>query len=97
MNLWKILAELQQERTRIEEAIVALERLTLGQGKRLGGPLASMAALKERPRKRQGIPPGTRKAKSEAREIRSRSNRKNFVTHFGRGISEIYRCGGKRG
>jgi hypothetical protein len=83
MDLWMILAELQDERTRIEEAIVALERLTLGHGKRRGRPPAWMAALKDRLHKRQGRPPGTRnKPKSKAVEIQSRLNRKYFVTPF---------------
>jgi len=54
MDLRKILAELQEERTRIEEAIVALERLTLGHGKRQGRPPTWIALLKDRPLKRQG-------------------------------------------
>ena len=80
MDLWKILADLQEERTRIEEAIVALERLT--HGKRRGRPPTWMAAIKDRPRKRQGRPSGRRnKPKGEAIEIR-RLNRKNFVARF---------------
>jgi len=79
MDLWKILAELQEERTRIEEAIVALERLTLGQGKRRGRPPTWIAALKDRPLKRRGRPPGSsNKPKGEAIEIRSRLNRRTL-------------------
>jgi len=87
MDFWKILAELQEERTRIEEAIVALERLTLGHGKRQGRPPTWIALLKDRPLKRQGRPQrqgrprSTRNTpKGEAIEIRSKLNRKNFVT-----------------
>jgi len=81
MDLWKILADLQEERTRIEEAIVALERLT--HGKRRGRPPTWMAAIKDRPRKRQGRPSGRRnKPKGEAIEIRSRLKRKNFGATF---------------
>src|SRR5277367_6274441 len=44
MDVLKMLAEMRQERARIEEAIVVLERLALGQGKRRGRPPAWMAA-----------------------------------------------------
>jgi len=90
MDLWKILAELQEEQTRIKEAIVALERLTVGRGKRRGRPPAWMAALKEKPFNRRGRPPGSKNnRKGEAIEIRSRLARKKFVMHFGRGVQEI--------
>ena len=90
MDLWKILAELQEEQTRIEEAIVALERLTVGRGKRRGRPPAWMAALKEKPLKGRGRPPGSKNnRKGEAIEIRSRLARKKFVMHFGHGVQEI--------
>jgi hypothetical protein len=63
MDIAKMLAELRQERTAIEEAIVTLERLARGQGKRRGRPPAWMSALKEKPaaatavKKRRGRPP----------------------------------------
>ena len=44
MDILKTLAEMRQERARIEEAIVVLERLVLGQEKRRGRPPAWMAA-----------------------------------------------------
>jgi hypothetical protein len=89
MDLSKILAELQKERTRIEEAIVALERLRLGHGNRRGRPPAYMAALKDTPVKRRGRSPGGRnKPKAEAIEIQSRPNRKNFAISFQIGLSE---------
>jgi len=44
MDVLKMLAEMRQERARIEEAIVVLERLALGQGKRRGRPPAWLAA-----------------------------------------------------
>jgi hypothetical protein len=61
MDLWKIIAELGQERTKIEEVILALERLTAGHSKRRGRPPAWMAAFKDSPLKRRGRPPGSRK------------------------------------
>jgi hypothetical protein len=44
MDVLKMLAELREERARIEEAIVLFERLALGQGKRRGRPPAWMTA-----------------------------------------------------
>lgn len=49
MDVTKMLAELRQERQAIEEAILTLDRLARGQGKRRGRPPAWMAALKEKP------------------------------------------------
>ncbi len=36
MDVLKMLAELQQERAQIEEAILTIERLAMGRGKRRG-------------------------------------------------------------
>jgi hypothetical protein len=55
MDVLKMLAELRQEREQVEEAIVTLERLARGRGKRRGRPPAWMSALK-----RRGRPPGSR-------------------------------------
>lgn len=61
MDVTKMLAELRQERQAIEEAILTLDRLARGQGKRRGRPPAWMAALKEKPAEkkpgRRGRPP----------------------------------------
>jgi hypothetical protein len=62
MDVSKILLELRQERTQIEEAILSLERLARGRGRRRGRPPAWLA---EAPRKR-GRPPGS-KNKSAAK------------------------------
>ena len=48
MDVMKILNDLRQEREIIEEAIITLERLARGQGKRRGRPPAWMAALRDR-------------------------------------------------
>ncbi len=48
MDVAKILAELRQEREQLEEAIVSLERLAQGRGKRRGRPPAWMSAAKKR-------------------------------------------------
>ena len=57
MDVSKILAELKAERAQIEEAIVSLERLAMGRGKRRGRPPAWMSdALPNR----RGRPPGSK-------------------------------------
>lgn len=48
MDVAKMLAELRQEREQIEEAIISLERLARGRGKRRGRPPAWMAEAKKR-------------------------------------------------
>jgi hypothetical protein len=58
MDVNKMLADLRQEREQIEEAIVTLERLALGRGRRRGRPPAWMSQL-EMP-KRRGRPPGSK-------------------------------------
>ena len=57
MDVGKILTELREERQQIEEAIVSLERLARGRGRRRGRPPAWMAELGE---KRRGRPPGSK-------------------------------------
>ena len=61
MDVMKMLAELRQERTQIEEAIVTLERLAAGRGRRRGRPPAWMSAIK-----RRGRPPGSKNKPKEA-------------------------------
>lgn len=56
MDVTKILADLRQERTQIEEAILSLERLARGRGRRRGRPPAWLAE----PPKRRGRPPGSK-------------------------------------
>jgi len=57
MDVAKILAELRQEREQIEEAILSLERLARGRGRRRGRPPSWMAEITA---KRRGRPPGTK-------------------------------------
>ncbi len=59
MDVNKILAELRQEREQIEDAIVSLERLARGRGKRRGRPPAWMKDASDR---RRGRPKGSTKA-----------------------------------
>lgn len=68
MDVTKILAELKQERQQIEEAIVSLERLARGRGKRRGRPPAWLSTSSPPPPsppdgpivKRRGRPPGSK-------------------------------------
>ena len=63
MDVSKILAELREERQQIEEAIVSLERLARGRGRRRGRPPAWLAAAGEpavETAKRRGRPPGSK-------------------------------------
>ncbi|HBY64048.1 MAG TPA: hypothetical protein DEH78_29855 [Solibacterales bacterium] len=55
MDVMKMLTELRQEREQIEEAILSLERLARGRGKRRGRPPAWMVEVKKR-----GRPPGSK-------------------------------------
>jgi hypothetical protein len=55
MDVTKILAELRQEREQLEEAIISLERLARGRGRRRGRPPAWLAVAKKR-----GRPPGSK-------------------------------------
>jgi hypothetical protein len=60
MDVMKMLAELKQEREHIEEAILTLERLARGRGKRRGRPPSWMKELK-----RRGRPPGSKNKSKE--------------------------------
>lgn len=69
MDIVKMLAELRTEREQIEEAIMTLERLARGRGRRRGRPPAWMSALKKR-----GRPPGSKnKPKSEPKGSAARA------------------------
>jgi len=62
MDVIKILQELRQEREQIEEAILTLERLAQGRGRRRGRPPAWLAAMKKR-----GRPPGSKNKTTAAK------------------------------
>lgn len=55
MDVSKILADLRQEREQLEEAILSLERLAMGRGRRRGRPPSWMTVAKKR-----GRPPGSK-------------------------------------
>lgn len=71
MDLTEMLAELRQERAQIEQAIVILERLARGRGKRRGRPPLWMTSTTngttEAPIKRRGRPPGSKNKPKEER------------------------------
>ncbi len=58
MDVSKILVELKAEREQIEQAILSLERLAHGRGRKRGRPPSWMAEI-EAP-KRRGRPPGSK-------------------------------------
>jgi hypothetical protein len=57
MDVAKILAELRLELAQVSEAILSLERLASGQGRRRGRPPAWLTAVTK---KRRGRPPGSK-------------------------------------
>jgi hypothetical protein len=59
MDLTEMLAELRAERQQIEQAIIILERLARGRGKRRGRPPLWMSSPDATPRRR-GRPPGSK-------------------------------------
>jgi hypothetical protein len=61
MDVIKMLADLRQEREQLEEAILTLERLARGRGRRRGRPPAWMTELK-----RRGRPPGSKNKAKES-------------------------------
>ena len=68
MDVTKMLAELRQEREHIEEAILSLERIARGRGRRRGRPPAWLSEVK-----RRGRPPGSKNKPKES----SRSAKEN--------------------
>ncbi|MBZ5577582.1 MAG: hypothetical protein LAP40_13555 [Acidobacteriia bacterium] len=72
MDVTKILSELKDERVQIEEAILSLERLARGRGRRRGRPPAWMSEITA---KRRGRPPGSKNkvAASDAAEVPAKS------------------------
>jgi len=62
MDVSKILCELRAEREQIEEAILSLERLARGRGRRRGRPPAWMSQITA---KRRGRPPGSKNKTGE--------------------------------
>jgi hypothetical protein len=61
MDVLKMLADLRREREQIEEAILTLERLAQGRGRRRGRPPSWMSEVK-----RRGRPPGSKNKPKES-------------------------------
>lgn len=61
MDVLKMLADLRREREQIEEAILTLERLAQGRGRKRGRPPAWMTEVK-----RRGRPPGSKNKPKDA-------------------------------
>lgn len=59
MDIFKMLEDLRYEKQQIDEAIAAIQRLALGQGKRQGRLPAWMESQRDAP-KRRGRPPGSK-------------------------------------
>lgn len=77
MDVMKMLRELRAQRDQLEEAIITLERLARGQGKRRGRPPLWMkqsakepASINTVPRKRKAFSAETRKRMAEAQKRR---------------------------
>ncbi len=67
MDVSKILADLRQEKEQLEEAILSLERLAMGRGRRRGRPPAWMTVAT----KKRGRPPGSKNKSSLAAAAKS--------------------------
>ena len=65
MHVGHILAELRQEHHQITEAILSLERLTVGQKRRGRPPKWIVAATHEAPPRKRGRPPGVETTSKE--------------------------------
>jgi hypothetical protein len=61
MDIEKMLTELREEREGVEQAILVLERLATGRGKRRGRPPAWMTTVK-----RRGRPKGSKNKPKDA-------------------------------
>jgi hypothetical protein len=61
MDINKMLAELRAERENLEQAIITLERLFAGRGRRRGRPPTWMTLVK-----RRGRPPGSKNEPKDA-------------------------------
>jgi len=64
MDVTKILDELRQEREQLEEAILSLERLARGRGRRRGRPPSWMVDAKKR-----GRPAGSKNKTTAAKAL----------------------------
>jgi hypothetical protein len=68
MDVTRMLAELRQERQQIEEAIITLERLARGRGKRRGRPPLWLQEAKKRASAAQGGTAGPGRPRKSAEQ-----------------------------
>jgi hypothetical protein len=68
MDVSKILIDLRAERQQLEEAILSLERLARGRGRKRGRPPAWMSEVAP---KRRGRPPGSKNKPAVAVEAKA--------------------------
>jgi len=73
MDVMKMLDELRSEREAIEEAILTLERLAQGQGRRRGRPPAWLAALRKNKAPVAAPPPPPVKVRAGAKAVQAAS------------------------
>lgn len=70
MDISKILADLRQERQQLEEAILSLERLATGRGRRRGRPPAWMGVA---PTRKRGRPLGSKNKNATQQPLKTAS------------------------
>jgi hypothetical protein len=78
MDILKMLSELRSERGQIEDAILVLERLARGEGKRRGRPPKWMAQTQSRPAS-QAEGAKTRAVSAEARKRMAEAQRRRWA------------------
>jgi hypothetical protein len=78
MDILKMLSELRSERGQIEDAIVVLERLARGHGKRRGRPPKWMAQTHSRPASHPEAPK-RRVVSAEARKRMAEAQRRRWA------------------
>jgi hypothetical protein len=90
MDILKMLAELRAEHSRLEEAIMTLERLARGQGKRRGRPPNWMKAAGNVPQTRGTLPvpgPKRRKFSAETRKKMAAAQKRRWAARHKHGVA----------
>jgi len=79
MDIMKMLSELRSERSHIEEAILVLERLARGHGRRRGRPPKGMSESRGQEQPSHGTPTKKRIISPEARAKMAEAQRKRWA------------------
>ncbi len=82
MDVTKILADLRQEREQIEQAILSLEMLARGRGRKRGRPPAWMAEITAKAPKKRGRPAGSKNKASSASNTTAVARHWHFTCHI---------------